>query len=120
MLSQEQKTVLENLGADIATALGRLNNNESLYARLLGIFYKTNADAPAQYRAYLEAGDVDNLLRLVHDLKSGSGNLGLTALYDLAVEFERILKEQKAIDAEVAQKLLEEFEKTLTHLSSVL
>jgi len=119
MLSEEMRNVLDGIGADVPTALSRLNNNEKLFAKLLVVFCTSNADAPAQYRAHVAADEAEALLRLVHDLKSSSGNLGLTELYEMAVAFEMAVKTTNTIDKTAGNALADKLENVIVLLSSV-
>jgi len=119
MLSEAMRTVLEGIGADVPTALSRLNNNEKLFAKLLVIFCSSNADAPAQYRAHIAANEAELLLRLVHDLKSSSGNLGLTGLYEMALAFEMTVKTTNTLDKVAGEALADKLEEIVLLLGSV-
>jgi len=119
MLSEEMRNALDGIGADVPTALSRLNNNEKLFAKLLVIFCTSNADAPAQYRAHVAADEAEPLLRLVHDLKSSAGNLGLTELYEMAVAFELGVKTTHSLDKAAGAALADKLEDVILLLGSV-
>lgn len=119
MLSSEMRMVLESLDADIPKALERLNHNEALYQKLLMVFCKSNAEAPAQYCACIVADEIEPLLRMVHDLKSSAGNLGLMELYDMAVDFELAIKTTNTIDKKTAEALVAKFEFVLQAIAAV-
>lgn len=119
MLSSEMRKVLNDLNADIPKTLERLNNNEVLYQKLLGIFCKSNAEVPAKYRACIAADEIEPLLRLVHDLKSSAGNLGLTELYNMAVDFELATQTTNTIDKKEAEALVAKFDTTLQAIATV-
>ena len=65
---------------DIATALGRLGNNEALLKKLLALFRQTEADTLQRIRQALAAGDRTLAHRLAHTLKSTAGTVGANRL----------------------------------------
>jgi HPt (histidine-containing phosphotransfer) domain-containing protein len=79
-------------GFDLAAGLQRLLGNKALYRKLLldfGSKYTTVAD---EIRKALDAGNLDQTHRLVHNIKGLAGNLAATDLQTAAVEMEKLVK----------------------------
>ena len=76
---------------DIATALGRLGNNEALLKKLLALFHQSEADTLQRIRQALAAGDRALAHRLAHTLKSTAGTVGANRLQAAARAIEQRL-----------------------------
>ncbi|HRX71726.1 MAG TPA: response regulator, partial [Candidatus Competibacteraceae bacterium] len=83
------------LGLDTATGLRRVAGNRRLYRELLGKYMTGQAEAVTQIRAALACADWVTAERLAHILKGVSGNIGATAIQQLAGDLEQALREQK-------------------------
>jgi HPt (histidine-containing phosphotransfer) domain-containing protein len=69
-----------------------------LVARVLGLYLERS---PAQVQAIVDAAaaaDATRLVRAAHDLKGGSGNLGLVQIADLLARIEQLAKRQQLAD----------------------
>ena len=86
-------------GLDVAGGLRRVAGNRKLYRDLLDQYVAGQADAPAQIRTALAAGDQATAERLAHTLKGVSGNIGATAIQPLAAELEQVLRQQVGMAA---------------------
>ena len=75
-------------GIDSHAALERLNGDEALYRRLLGLFCDSQGDFAARFRRLRAAGDSAAAKRLAHDLKGVAGTLGAQALVEAAQAVE--------------------------------
>lgn len=73
------------------TALQRLNDNEGLYLRLLGMFEQDHAGMVDKIRAALQSGDLDAARLYVHTLKGTAGTIGADALQAAALRVEKAL-----------------------------
>ncbi|MGB4875088.1 MAG: Hpt domain-containing protein, partial [Candidatus Competibacter sp.] len=76
---------------DLATALGRLGNNEALLKKLLALFHQSEADTLQRIRQALAAGDRALAHRLAHTLKSTAGTVGANRLQAAARAIEQRL-----------------------------
>jgi HPt (histidine-containing phosphotransfer) domain-containing protein len=76
-------------GIDTRIGLAGLRGNERLYRRLLGMFRERELRFEARFRAACDKGDMDEAMRLAHDLKSVSATLGALALAQAADALER-------------------------------
>lgn len=75
-------------GIDTHGALVRLDGDERLYRRLLGMFRDRESGFAGNFRAACAAGDMAQAARLAHDLKSVSGTLGAMPLCSAAEALE--------------------------------
>jgi two-component system, sensor histidine kinase and response regulator len=89
--------VLDRSALDRIRAIQRPDRPD-LVRRVLQIFLDRS---PAQIQAIHEASaasDAHRLARAAHDLKGGSGNVGLAALADLLARIERLAKQDRLAD----------------------
>ena len=85
------------LGLDTANGLRRVAGNRRLYRELLGKYVSGQAEAVTQIRAALAHGDWATVERLAHVLKGVSGNIGATAIEQLAGDLEQALREHRDV-----------------------
>jgi two-component system sensor histidine kinase/response regulator len=85
-------------GLDTADGLRRVAGNRKLYLRLLRQFIAQQADAPAQIREGLQAGDVAGAGRIAHTVKGVAGNLGVKTVQAVAAELEKAIRDRAASD----------------------
>ena len=79
-------------GFNLAAGLSRLRGNKRLYRKLLLDFGTNYGGVVGEIRKALEAKDITQAHRLVHELKGLSGNLEATDLQGAAVEMEKLVK----------------------------
>jgi len=91
-------------GLDTALGLKRVLGKKDFYLNILRMFVTNQGDAPAQIRRCLDSGDMETAERLAHTAKGVSGNIGATALQELAARLEKGIKEK--LPAEELEKLL--------------
>ena len=78
---------------DVAGAMLRLNNNEKLYTRLLGMFCDGHTHDVHSIRTAWEHNDLELARRLAHDLKSVAGTIGADELRAAAKQLETAMAE---------------------------
>lgn len=78
---------------DTANGLRRVAGNRRLYRELLGKYVSGQAEAVAQIQAALADADWVTAERLAHTLQGVSGNIGATALQQLAAQLEQALRQ---------------------------
>ncbi len=83
---------------DVESALKRLGNNKSLYARLLERFRAAYTPEATFIAAPLEAGDMETAQREAHTVKGLAGSLGADALQHAAAELELACKNRAGMD----------------------
>jgi len=108
-------------GIESADALAAMMGDEQLYRRLLGMFRDREAGFAARFDAAREARDMLTATRLAHDLKSESGTLGATAVFEAARNLERACSSGAAsadIDALLAA-LVEHLDAVIAGLRSL-
>lgn len=81
---------LRAFGADVDDGMNRCMNNEELFLRLVNMA----AEEPNYtiLKESLAEGDLKTAFEAAHSLKGFLGNLGLTPLYDAAVELTELLR----------------------------
>ncbi|MGD0543818.1 MAG: response regulator [Candidatus Acidiferrales bacterium] len=89
---------LQISGVDTKAALRRTGGNRKRYESLLNRFADSQADAVAEIRCALAAGDIPTAERTAHSLKGAAGNLGATALAEEAAKTETAVKSGLSID----------------------
>ena len=82
IMAQNVITALGEYGCDTQTALERFLGKEELYLKFIRKFLDDKSFE--NLRSFIEVADYENALKSVHTLKGVSGNLGFTALYDVA------------------------------------
>jgi CheY-like chemotaxis protein len=78
-------------GVDTKAALRRVGGNTTLYHQLLAQFVTGHGDAPARLAAHLAAGERIDAQRIAHSIRGVAGNIGATALTDVARQLEKAI-----------------------------
>ena len=104
-------------GLDVNTGLMMVRGKLSSYARILRLFVTEHGDEVSRLRSLFAANDLLTAERLAHSLKSAAGNLGATALAQVAIRLDALLKQQ---DAAAATVVLDELAQLLPELTSAL
>lgn len=109
------KECYDKLGGDYEGACKRLIN-EKLLQRFLQKFPE---DPSIQLlRDAVRKEDIEVSFRSVHTLKGVAGNLGLTVLYNAAVNLtEQLRPREETADMELFQTLVEEYYRTISVLN---
>jgi two-component system sensor histidine kinase/response regulator len=81
-------------GLDTINGLRRVAGNRRLYRELLGKYVSGQAEAVTHIRAALASADGATAERLAHTLQGVSGNIGATAVQQLAAELEQALRQR--------------------------
>ena len=76
----------EVAGLDVDHGMAMVRDDLSRYSRILRLFVDGHANDAQRLDDALEANDITMLEKIVHDLKSSAGNVGATALSELAVK----------------------------------
>ena len=103
---------------DTANGLRRVAGNRRLYRELLGKYVSGQAEVVTQIRAALADVDWVTAERLAHTLQGVSGNIGATALQQLAAELEQALRQNA--DSAVLEPLLAQVSEALEALTTGL
>ncbi len=112
------RSILANIpDLDHIDGLRRLNFNYRLYVELLIKFRHNNLNLPDQLKDLLKNGNIKEFHRLVHTLKSTSGNIGFKHLQQLAGQLETATS---SLNTELIQDLAEKVEKELTGILDLL
>jgi len=90
---------LQIAGIDTKSALRRTGGSRGRYEFLLRKFAESQTGAVEEIRAALAAGDPSTAERTAHSLKGAAGNLGATALAEVAAKAEAALKTGQGIEA---------------------
>jgi signal transduction histidine kinase/DNA-binding response OmpR family regulator/HPt (histidine-containing phosphotransfer) domain-containing protein len=98
-LTNSDGNTLQIVGIDTKAALRRTGGNRLRYESLLSRFADSQAGAVDEIRAALAARDIPTAERTAHSLKGSAGNLGATALADVAAKAEAAVRSGSGIDA---------------------
>jgi CheY-like chemotaxis protein/HPt (histidine-containing phosphotransfer) domain-containing protein len=79
-------------GIDLPRALKNVAGNARLFCDLLIKFQESYGDVQSRLDAFLQAGDVDSALQLLHTMKGVAANLAMLELKACLEELERVLK----------------------------
>ena len=96
---------------DFHGALQRLDGDAKLLARILKAFTKDLAHVPEQLAAFLDAGQSQEALRLMHTLKGTAATLGARQLADVAARAEISVK--AGLSPEAQAELLQSVQQSL-------
>ena len=93
-IAEEEVAAIEKAlpGTRVRKALERMNNDVSLYKRLLRLFVNSQSGAPQRLRECLQAFDYVRLYQLAHSLKGEAGTLGIDAIGQAAEELCQSIK----------------------------
>ena len=86
-VSDELSTPLP--GIDLRIGRASTNGNDALYTRLLRMFSAGQRDVVAQFRAASVGGDAARAIRLVHNLRTVTGSLGMSVVSELSGRIEK-------------------------------
>ncbi|HEY6290016.1 MAG TPA: PAS domain S-box protein [Terriglobia bacterium] len=103
--TDDEVTVPQIEGIDVAGGLQRLAGNKRLYLDLLLQFVAREGSAGSQIESALKNGDNGLAERLAHTVSGVAGNIGIDALFQLAGNLQRAIHESRSD----VQQLLKEF-----------
>lgn len=105
-VSAEQHPAVEEQNA-LNTALGlrSFGGNKELYKQVLSIYRYENESTDKVIKGFIEAGDYESAALEVHKLKSSTGTIGASQLYDLCVTFQMQLKSKDEEGIEITKDL---------------
>ncbi len=98
--SEEAERLPELPGFDVDAGLSRLQGNRQLYVKLLRDFGRNYATTAAEIKRSIEASNLQEAHKRIHDLKGLAGNLSATQLQARAVALESVVKDTQASHAE--------------------
>jgi len=82
-------------GINIEKGLKTVIGNEKLYRNLLGKFLESNGSVMTEIKDTLKSGDMETAARLAHTVKGVAGNLGAEALFPVAADLEKAIKQEE-------------------------
>jgi len=98
-------SALGDYGCDTQSALERFLGKEELYLKFIRKFLDDKSFE--DLKGFIGEEDYENALKSVHTLKGVSGNLGFTALYDVASDMVNKFRAQLPGDAVAEFGMLE-------------
>ena len=106
-------------GLAIATALNRLNQNTSLYLRLLDVFQRNQSNTVEKMQELLAEPNLVEAARLAHTLKGIAGSLGAKGLETASRTAEAQLREGNVVPDSLAA-LEKELKQVLQAVANLL
>ena len=103
---------------DFEKGLAVTNGNAALYRKLLARFIDGQQDFAEQFKQIKSADDQVALTRLAHTLKGSAGNIGATALYDVAHQLELACSENSLQIDELFLNTNEQLALVISEISS--
>ncbi|MGZ8157882.1 MAG: response regulator [Methylobacter sp.] len=88
-------------GIDIQQGLKNVVGNGQLFHDLLLKYHEGYSDAQVRLEAFLQVGDVDSALRLLHAMKGVAANLAMPELRSRIEALEQALKKQSGYEPEL-------------------
>jgi len=82
-------------GIDLNAGLARLQQNHTLYRKLLLKFYYGHRNTSGNIEIALSEGNTDNARHIVHAIIGVAGNLGMTALFNAGKNLETALQRRE-------------------------
>ena len=86
---------------------------------MLGKFHTREADFVSRFRAARAAGDQVTSARVVHDLKSAAGTLGMHSLMESAIALERHLEAQSSEVDAALQAVSDDLDKVIDQVLAI-
>ncbi len=83
--------------------IARVVNNRGLYAKLLGRFADSLADAPEKIAAAVAAGNMEDAQMQAHTVKGTAANLGAEALAEAGKVLEIAIKDGTGIEPAIEE-----------------
>lgn len=106
---EEYDVPLSLPGFNLLGATKRVGGNKKLLCKLLHKFSDDYSSVIERLDALARVGDVNGILALLHDLRGVSGSLGLSLVYDHAVQLENSIKAgQFPVSLEMLKNALQE------------
>jgi CheY-like chemotaxis protein/HPt (histidine-containing phosphotransfer) domain-containing protein len=106
-----------NAGFTVAMMVERLDNDEEIAREIAGIFVESSEGLFAELADAIPKGDLEAVRTRAHSIKGSAGNIGATALYDLATAMEFAGRDGKLDEAE---RLLPKLRANLDEVNAVL
>ncbi len=100
-------------GLDVSAGLTMVRGRFSTYTRILNLFITQHGADVSRLLSLLAAGDLSTAERLTHALKGVAGNLGATALAQVAIRLDILLKQE---DGPAANIVMDELAEIMTRL----
>jgi signal transduction histidine kinase/AmiR/NasT family two-component response regulator len=107
-------------GLDLAQGLTIARNNFDFYVRLLSMFVAGHANDARQLLALVEAGELEPIEPLIHELKGVTGNLGARKMHHLAASALESLRQKSPDFAPQVVVLAEALEMLVADLRAAL
>ncbi|WP_296920008.1 response regulator [Thiohalocapsa sp.] len=101
----------------VATMVARLDNDEEIAREIAGIFVESSQALYEQLADAIPQGDPDVVRTRAHSIKGSAGNIGATALQDLAAAMECAGRDG---NLDEAQRLLPDLRANLQEVNAVL
>lgn len=79
---------------DFKRSLAALGLNKSIYKEILESYYQENKELAVNIKNLIESDQYQEAADLVHKFKGSTGSIGADKMYQLAVEFQKALKNE--------------------------
>ena len=108
---------MQEIVLDTFTALARMDNNQTIYIRLLQIFQTNHIDTAQAIREAIQKGDIKLAAYLAHSLKGTSGTIGANRLQSVCAQLEKALSNN---DTSNYEDILIQIETALANVMAAL
>jgi len=92
-------------GIDVEDGLRRVAGNEEIYFKILSKFKESNINFVDELNELIKENKIEETLRMAHNLKGVSGNIGAKDLMKSASELESTLKVSKPTKAAIKKSI---------------
>lgn len=79
---------------DFSLGLKYMGGDENLYISILEQFYEDNINNIFILKDFLNNGNYHDAKDLIHKMKSGTGSIGATKLFNISNDFQKVLEDQ--------------------------
>jgi CheY-like chemotaxis protein/HPt (histidine-containing phosphotransfer) domain-containing protein len=109
--AEDEISLPELGGVDVAVGLRRIGGNRRLYRELLEQFAEKQKSAGDRIAAAFESGDRNQAERLAHSLKGVAGNLGIDRIFQSAGNLEKAIRDSQSGVNEMIKELTSELDR---------
>ncbi len=119
--AEPQAAAVDIVLLDEAAGLKLLGGDRAIYREILKTYRDENLETGVNLQKYLDTGDIEQAVQLVHRIKSSSGNIGAGQLFEVASGLQSALRDRKMVEIpervkafqDILQKLLFRIDETI-------
>ncbi len=106
-------------GIDVSAGLKRIGGNWSAYKRVLSAFRQSNSDVGEKLKLEISTLDISTAKKTVHSLKGVAGTIGAMPLHQLALQLEKLLKDDADDYSAIVDQLQHELNRVFSGIDAL-